>query len=244
MDYLSSLASDYQRLAEVSAGHLADQVPTCPEWTVDDLVRHVATVYLHKVECMRLNALPDPWPPDVSAEPALDLLSRAHVALTAELTSRDPGSPAWTWYGPDQTAGFWARRMAQETVIHRIDGELAAGVASRAIPDDLAVDGIDEVLRIFLAWASQEWLEDFAAPLSKGDGSVLVQAGGQSWLVSWDSTGVTAEPGAGSARAEITGTPDALLRWLWRRAGDDSVEAAGDVAKVAQLRALLEPATQ
>jgi hypothetical protein len=134
--------------------------------------------------------------------------------------------------------------MAQETLIHRIDAELAAGLDSRPIPDDLAVDGIDEILRIFLAWASREWLEDFTEPLSQGDGSVLIRAGEQSWLVAWDSTGVSAEPGKGAADAEVAGEADAVLRWLWRRSGDDVIAVAGDGSKVTQLRALLEPATQ
>ncbi len=275
MDYSRHLDFDYRRLAEVSQGHLADRVPTCPDWTVEDLVRHVATVYLHKVECMRLGALPDPWPPDTSAEPALDLLARAHSSLVAEFAQRDASSPAWTWYGPDQTVGFWLRRMAHESVIHRVDAELAAGAASAAIPDDLALDGIDEVLRLFLAWPSTMWLEDFAEPLSKGDGSVLVWAGGANWLVAWDSTGIRvsvptpseASPLAGSVavsgglapvepdsavpvaespapNATVTGSPEAVLRWLWRRGPDDLIDVTGDVAKAVQLRALLEPATQ
>jgi hypothetical protein len=40
--------------------------------------------------------------------------------------SRDP---AGSWYTPDQTVGFWIRRMAQETVIHRIDKLLKVFVA-------------------------------------------------------------------------------------------------------------------
>lgn len=278
MDYLTHLASDYRRLADVSAGHLADQVPTCPEWTVDDLVRHVAMVYLHKVECMRQLAAPDPWPPDTSGEPALDLLSRAHAALVQELAARPAASAAWTWYGPDQTVGFWQRRMAQETVIHRIDAELGAGALSLPIPDGLALDGIDEVLVIFLAWASTRWPEDFAEPLSHGDGSVLISAGGRGWLVTWDSAGarvsaVTApsasrlaeeavaasgglapvEPDFESAvqlelslapQAVVTGSPEAMLRWLWRRATDEVIRVSGDVRKVAQMRALLGAATQ
>jgi uncharacterized protein (TIGR03083 family) len=260
MDYLSHLATDYQRLAEVSAGHLADRVPTCPDWTVDDLVRHVAVVYLHKVECMRLNASPDPWPPDLSAEPALDLLARAYGSLAGELGTRGPDTPAATWYGPDQTVGFWRRRMAQETVIHRIDAELAAGAPTQSIPDELAIDGIDEILAIFLAWACEQWPEDFAEPLSKGDGAVLVSADSASWLVSWDSGGVqvtrahtatapiAAEPEQGglsaAAQAVVSGTPESVLRWLWRRAGDEVIEVSGEASKVAQMRALMEPATQ
>ena len=45
--------------------------------------------------------------------------------------------------------GFWFRRMAHETVIHRVDAELAAGLPTAHVPDDLAIDGIDEVSRFF-----------------------------------------------------------------------------------------------
>ena len=49
---------------------------------------------------------------------------------------------------------FWIRRMAQETVIHRVDAELALGEPFAPIPDDLALDGIDEVLERFLAFGT------------------------------------------------------------------------------------------
>ena len=43
--------------------------------------------------------------------------------------------------------------MAQETVIHRIDAELGDGAPFAPVPDDLAIDGIDELLRIFVAYS-------------------------------------------------------------------------------------------
>jgi uncharacterized protein (TIGR03083 family) len=222
------LAADYLLLRDLANGDLTAPVPSCPEWTLADLLSHVAHVYLHKVETMRHNSSPDPWPPPPTGETEAELLDRGYRELRAEFAARPVTEQVLTWYGPDQTVGFWLRRMTQETVIHRIDAELAAGVASRPVPDDLAADGIDEVLRIFLAWASKEWLEDFAEPLAKGDGSVLVSAGGQSWLVAWDSSGVSTEPGKGAADAEIAGAPDAVLRWLWRRAGDQVIEISGN----------------
>ena len=47
--------------------------------------------------------------------------------------------------GTDQTVGFWYRRMALETVVHRVDVETGFGVP-RAVNAELAVDGIDEVV--------------------------------------------------------------------------------------------------
>ena len=247
MDYLTPLRADYQRLASVSEAALESKVPTCPEWTVNDLVDHVAHVYLHKVECMRHNAAPDPWPaPGLDQGPRLDLLHRAYRELSDEFAARDAGSEAHTWYEPDQTVGFWMRRMAHETVIHRIDAELGAGVPSQPVPDDLALDGIDEVLDLFLAWPSTRWTEEFEQVLEpKQPGSVGILAGDKRWLVSWQPSGlVSAALGDGASDAEVSGSPEAVLRWLWRRSGTDAITVAGDERKVDQLRRLLSPATQ
>jgi uncharacterized protein (TIGR03083 family) len=246
MDYLTPLQADYQRLASVSEAALGSKVPTCPEWTVNDLVSHVAHVYLHKVECIRHNAQPKPWPPPGLSEGSqLELLHRAYRELLTELISRPPEWPAFGWYESDQTVGFWRRRMAQETVIHRIDAELAAGVPSQPVPEELALDGIDEVLLVFLAWSSTKWTEEFAAELEpKEPGSIGVSAGGKRWLVSWEPTGlVTASLGDGPAGAEISASPEVMLRWLWRRS-DGPLTVSGDEAKVDQLRRLLGAATQ
>src|SRR5262249_10508386 len=138
-------------------------VPSCSGWTMADLLRHVAVVYLHKVECMRRGTDPEPWPPDgVQDEPVLELLDRAYADLRAELLARRPEDHAFTWYGPDQSVGFWIRRMAQETVVHRVDGELAAGERPAPIPDDLAADGIDEVLVVFVEYGTTNWPDEFA----------------------------------------------------------------------------------
>ena len=39
--------------------------------------------------------------------------------LVRELVDRGPAAPSFTWWPPDQTVGFWDRRMAQETAGHR-----------------------------------------------------------------------------------------------------------------------------
>ena len=243
MDYLTPLRSDYQRLASVSEAALESKVPTCPDWTVDDLVDHVAHVYLHKDECMRHNAPPDPWPaPGLDQGPRLELLHRAYAELAAEFAARPADSRAHTWYEHDQTVGFWRRRMAHETVIHRIDAELAAGVPSHPVPDELALDGIDELLELFLAWPSTKWPEDFQAVLEPGRaGSVAVVAGDRRWVVRWEPSGLIAV-GEGGADTELGGTPEEMLRWLWRRS-EGPVEVSGDETNAARLRRLLGAAT-
>ena len=248
--YLQCLAADYGDLRDAaSAAELTANVPSCPGWTVADLVRHVAQVYLHKVALMRTGEEPEEWPPpSLAAEAPLAALGRAYGALRAEFRTRGPGQPAPTWYDPDQTVGFWIRRMAQETVIHRIDAELAAGLPVTPVPDDLAADGVDEVLKRMLAYGSVTWPEDFAELEGEhlaGPGEITVAAGQEAWTVRPSPREVVVEDGASDhPRVVVDGPAGNVLRWLWGRAGDDAVRTAGDAAWADYLRRMLAVVTQ
>jgi uncharacterized protein (TIGR03083 family) len=239
------LASDVARLREVASGvDAAAPVPSCPGWTVRDLVGHVGAVYLHKVECMTRQAQPETWPPPGLAEEAahqpLALLDRTYRALVHEFDTRLPNAPAGGWYEPDRTVGFWIRRMAHETVIHRIDAELAAGVPLAPVPDDLAVDGLDEFLYVFLMYGTTAWLESAREALADAEGQDvrLVTTGG-AWLVHPTPEGVrVSEDPSGPVATEVTGAPADLLRWVWGRAADDAVTVTGDLARIGPLRKL------
>ena len=223
--YLDLLHRDGERLLAVamSEGALEREVPACPGWRVRDVVDHVGTVYAHKVVALETGRRPEPgeWegPPDGE-----DLVEWCHGLLhrvAADLGRLAADSPAWTWWDPDQTAGFWQRRMALETVIHRVDVESALADVTD-IPDDLAVDGIDEVLRVMLADA-QEF--DVAGPELQGE---------------W----VTAQIGA----VRVSGAPSDVLLWLWGRqdaAGSGrAVEVTGAPDQVEVVRRHLREATQ
>ncbi len=203
-------------------------------------------VYLHKVANMRTGQ-PAEWPPpEAASEPTLPLLDRAYRELTSEFAARKPDEHAYTWYEPDQSVGFWIRRMAQETVIHRVDAELALGVTAAAIPDDLAIDGIDEVLERFLAYASVAWHDDFARVLPvEEQPPVLIQAGERAWLVGVGPDRVRVEAAApdGPAGAVVSGRPAPVLLWLWRRS-DDGVRRTGDARAVQRLSTALQLATE
>jgi uncharacterized protein (TIGR03083 family) len=243
---LDCMTENYTRLRAVVPKDLSAAVPSCPGWTVTDLVRHVAEVYLDKVECMRQQKQPDPWPQaEIEAEEPLALLDRAWADLTQEFAERTPDMMAFTWYDPDQTVAFWIRRMAQETVVHCIDAELALGAGVAPVPDDLAVDGVDEFLMIFLGNGSQHWREFFEEDLRNADTRpALVTTGGFAWQVSVTPAGVLVSPGGATDVAmTISGPPEAVLRWLWGRGGD-GVSIDGDEALATQLRRLLVLASQ
>jgi uncharacterized protein (TIGR03083 family) len=245
---LAALAADFARLRTVATtADLTTPVPSCPGWTVADLVRHVGAVYLHKVECMRLGSHPEPWPPaGLNDEEPAALLERAYAALSAEFATRSPDDPAFTWYGPDQTVGFWIRRMAQETLIHRVDAELAVGSEVGEIPDDLALDGIDEFLVAFVEYGSKTWPDEYGDVLATADGrSVRLETAGAAWLgrPTPEAVEVRASDLDG-ASAVVSGKPPALLLWAWNRPGGEAVTVSGDAQLVTELRRVFAAGAQ
>lgn len=242
--YLELIESDAARLV-ACAGDLDVAVPTCPDWTVRDLVEHVAEVYQHKIACTRLQAQPEDWPPPRPAGDPRDWLARSTTELLDLLRERGADAPSATWHPPEQTVGFWYRRMAQETAVHRVDAESVTGDIT-PVAADLAVDGIDEVLMIMLEgdWSDvpdDQWAE--ASP-DMGDGQTVAVLGGDSvWRVSFNRHVVGVQTGAGPADASVGGEPSEVLLWLWGRRPLKAVEVSGDDSAVRALRARLVLAT-
>lgn len=261
--FLECLEADYLRIREVVPGHLGARVPTCPDWTVAELTRHVGQVYLHKVECMRAGgSVETDWPPaGLADEEPVALLDRAYAELVGELTTRDPDALGGTWYPADPTVGFWFRRMAQESVIHRIDAELGAGAAIAPVAGDLAVDGIDELLKVFVAHGVDAWGEYFTEALADSPGRVYqiqataaAESPGVSWVVRTSPGRFTVDGGPGARLtdeavpdATITGHPTDVLRWAWNREtpGEPSrVTVKGSEAALAEFGRCVAIATQ
>lgn len=249
--HLDCLAADFARLRSLVPLGATAPVPTCPGWTVADLARHVGEVYLHKARCIEDGAEPVPWPPEeLAQEDPAALLDRGYAALRAAFTAHAPGDRSGTWYAPDPTVGFWYRRMAQETVIHRIDAELAAGQSVEPVPDDLAVDGVDELFKVFVAYSVREWGEEFTDTLASSPGRTFaVRTEGAAWRLRTAPGVFTVEDGDDGSPADVTleGPPEALLRRLWNREGGGTasrVTVTGAPEALAELRGCVVTATQ
>jgi len=245
--YRELLDEDFRRL-RAQAEEAGDRpVPSCPGWTAADVVRHTGTVYLHKVASIRDGVMPTPdsgWPPErVHTDEPGPLLEDAYRQLVEQLDIHSLADHAATWWPPDQTVGFWLRRMAHETSIHRLDVESAVGAETPVAPD-LAVDGIDEVLALMLAG---DW-SDEVVPEASG-ATVLLEDGGHRWAVTLqpaevtlDRWGTDVDTGTDAVTAQVAGEPGQLLLWLWGRGPQPS--ASGSPAAVAELRERLRRATQ
>lgn len=139
--------------AAIGEQRLAAPVPSCPDWRVLDLIHHLGTGY-HQVRAhitRGVTSKPDPISPgDLPEGPAaIQWWADEHEALVTLLDGLDPELPAWNWAPRPKQAGFWMRRMAHETAIHRWDAQIAVG-QGEPIEPQLAVDGVSEVLDTWL----------------------------------------------------------------------------------------------
>ncbi len=215
--YLDLVHADGERLVALADGHLDADVPACPGWRVRDVVDHIGMVYGHKIVALETGRRPEPgeWQGPPVGEDEVQWCHSLLHRLATDLGRMAPDAPAWTWWDEDQTAGFWQRRMALETVVHRVDVESAVG-ARTPIPDDLALDGIDEVLRIMLADAEEF---DVSGPDPDPEG-----------------VRITIGP------VGVRGTPEGVLLWLWGR--EESAHPAGAASDIDLVRRHLREATQ
>ncbi|QBI53934.1 maleylpyruvate isomerase N-terminal domain-containing protein [Streptomonospora litoralis] len=237
--------------SHVTAADLDLPVPTCPGWAVRNLVRHVGGGHMWAEETVRTRAsgpvsddpvrevfgLPgEPGStggPDEGAALAAWLAAGA-ARLVATLREAGPDAAVWTPVPGVQRSGFYARRFAHETAVHRADAALALGVGFD-LDDELAVDGVDE-------WMELESLPGMleARPDKRdlpGTGRVLAfraaGPGGEAladWRVDLTGTAISCSRGRGPAAVTVVGPPSELLLVLMRRRSPQAgtVDVQGD----------------
>jgi uncharacterized protein (TIGR03083 family) len=210
-------------------------VPTCPDWTVRDLVRHMGGVHRWATGLVRgrtehldadLDEVVDTWP----ADPELAAwLAQGCADLVAALTEAPDALECWTFLPAPSPRAMWARRQAHETAIHRVDAQLAAGIPLSPWAPDFAADGIDELLSLFVPRRSTALHAD--PPVALVVRCTDIDA---SWRLRLDERGVTTTPTAGSDRdgadCMVTGRAGDLYRALWNRAGAEDLTIAGERA--------------
>lgn len=159
-DYRAQIQSETERLASL-AGDLSVPVPTCPGWTLAELVTHVGQLHRWATHVLRDQVRERIWSrqvPSGLAEGASGdaaWLTAGAAELLRTLESTDPATEVWSW-GPEQRASWWPRRMFFELVVHRADAELALGIDPE-IPAGTAVDGVEELLHnlSYAAWVTR-----------------------------------------------------------------------------------------
>ena len=234
--YQQSLRDDGVALAGAAGANFGRPVPSCPGWNAEDLIRHVGEVHRFWGTIVGRRLL-DPEEVDEDARPAdADLLvwyDEGLADLLEALRSTEPDVPVWSWVSPDPVPVLWVdRRMAQETAIHRWDGQDAAGT-DQPIATDIAVDGIDEFLFQVVgpdpsAVADGAETDRFEAA-DTGDAWVVRVAHGELDVRPADRISPRLP-----VEATARGSASDLLLLLWRRRRLDALDVRGDPAALAR----------
>jgi uncharacterized protein (TIGR03083 family) len=236
-EYVDAIRADGGALATAAANAGVDAaVPSCPLWTVADLLGHIGRIHRWVASGIvdRATNRDTHWsqaePPP--ADERVEWFAAGVPMLADALADAGPEVELWSWT-PDKTSGFWARRQAHETAIHRYDAQLAAG-RTEPIVAPLAVDGIDELFDLIPFWP---W-----ADRVRGEGETLhfhCTDGDGEWLARLTDGPlvVTREHAKGDVAAR--GTASDLLLFLYGRAGIDRLEVFGDASLLARWRELV-----
>lgn len=229
--------------AAVTEAPLDAPVPSCPEWTLVDLVHHLGSVYgwVCGHVSRGVTSPPEPRPRDHAGLPtgpdAIDWWNGQYAQLMRLLDGLDPELPAWNWAPQAKKAGFWHRRMAHETVVHRWDAQMAiAGV--EPVEAKLAADGVSEVLDTWLPAGRRQ------AP-SPRHGLVQLSATdvAQEWFLRLRGEGMALldthtllDTDQHPARVHASGTASDLLLALYGRVPFDVLDVTGDATLLGSLR--------
>lgn len=238
MDFRQVLLDETRAFGElIRSGDPQTPVPTCGEWTLRQLFRHVGRGHRWAAQIVsdRLSepldprAVRDGKPPE-DIEAALRWLQGGAQLVLDAVEAVGAGARVWTFLGP-RPAGWWVRRRVHETTVHRADAALALG-ADYTLPAELAADAISEWIELMAVQARRTQL-----PLERGRSLHLhatdagLGAVGE-WLITSDEEGLdwTHEHGKGDVALRGPAT-DLLLALSRRRTVDDlGVELHGDIA--------------
>jgi len=211
-------------------------VPSCPEWDVAALLSHQGMVHRwaaanlrgdsdHRTEDSETAAAAAPslldWF-DEGAQALLETLSKAPADLEAMVFLSNAPPPRL----------FWARRQAHETTIHAVDAQAAV---LRRLPrpdetminEDLAVDGIDELLRGFLPRGGSKLRSETPYVIE-----IRAIDADQRWQIAVsDRPPLSVRGTIRPPDAVISGTAIELYLGLWNRTEDLMAEGRDDVVQ-------------
>lgn len=238
MDFRAALIDETGAFGElIREADPATRIPTCPDWTIKQLFRHVGrgNRWAAQIVADRRDEALDPRevregkPPD-DPEAAIDWLNDGAQLILDSVDTVGADTPVWTFIGP-RPAHWWIRRRLHEATVHRADAALALGTDYQLTPE-VAADGIDEWLERIAVVANAE-----SSPLDAGQTLHLhatddgLGAAGE-WTITGGDEGVAWSHEHGKGDAALRGGAKDLLLAIVRRqtAADGGVEVFGDAA--------------
>lgn len=240
VDYAEAFLDENRAFAELLQD--ADEstpVPTCPDWTLRQLFRHVGRGDRWAAQIVRdkLDSYLDPRtveggkpPPDPAGAIAWLHAGAQRLIDAVELTGVQ--TPVWTFLG-SRPANWWVRRRLHEVAVHRADAAIALG-SEFSLDTAVAADGITEWLERVAIQAGGQ-----GAPLPlEGDDTLhlhatdpgLGEAG--EWTIAVEEGRIAWSHQHGKGSAALRGGATELLLAILRRRplSDTGIELFGDDA--------------
>jgi uncharacterized protein (TIGR03083 family) len=217
----------------------AKPVPTCPGWSLGQLIRHVGRGdrWAAQIVRDRRDDFLDPRsveggkpPPD--PDDAISWLHGGAQRLVDAVEFSGVETSVWTFLGP-RPANWWIRRRLHEVAVHRADAAIALGT-DFALEPDIAADAISEWLERV---AIQAGSDGAALPL-EGDHTLHLHATDPGlsetgeWTIRIADGGITFSHEHGKGTVALRGGATELLLAVVRRASiaDLGIEIFGDDA--------------
>lgn len=242
-EHIARLRDEGRRLVDlVETADLTATVPTCPEWTVGELARHVGRVHRWATAYVR-DAIPDAmsaeqeeltWGRMPEDKELPEWLRDGHHALVAALQAAPENLECFTFLPAPSALAFWARRQHHETTIHRVDAQRSVPslTADDRVPAASAVDGVDELLCGFFSRRRNRLRSTDPQSLA-----VVATDTDAAWMVYFGPEGSWAELSTfpDGADASVRGTAESLYIGLWNRG---ELEFEGDPELISRWREL------
>ncbi|MCF3961297.1 maleylpyruvate isomerase family mycothiol-dependent enzyme [Streptomyces fuscigenes] len=210
--------------AVTDAADTTVRVPSCPDWTLRQLVEHITEVQFFWAGAVTAGpAAASPAARLTSTAPdLLDRFQEATGALLTALRAAGADRSCWAWWGASDvplTAGSVARHQVQEAAVHAYDAQEAAG-RPEPLPDAVALDGVDEFAAVSFGTAGA-WP---GKPARVG----LYAAEGAFWEFDLTEAGAAGACSDTPVDAGLHGTASDLVLALYRRVPLDRLRVEGD----------------
>jgi uncharacterized protein (TIGR03083 family) len=239
--YLNAVVDQTNTFADwVHGKDAATPVPTCPKWTLADLVDHVGAT--QRMVAMLVgermtepsNAFAGYVPAPADSSEWHDWLTGAAAEAQQAFDSVADDTPVWDPSGDEAGVRFWSRRLLGEACVHRADAAAALGTPYE-LASELAVAAIEDWLDTMTSRGYWENRPDFADAM-RGSGQTLhfhaTDAPGE-WVARRESGQVVLERTHTKADVAVRGPATDLLLVLSRRRPLDAastLELYGDRA--------------